>query len=48
MSRLQVVCKNARRQAGDNFIKMLGQEELPAPQDSRICNQDTCQVGRLK
>jgi len=43
-----VVCKNARRQAGDNFIKMLGQEELPAPQDSRICNQDTCQVGRLK
>lgn len=43
-----VVCKIARAQAGKNFIKLLGEEELEAPQDSRICTDEACRVGRLK
>lgn len=44
----QVVCKDARKEAGSSFLKMVNDDEDFQPRlDSRVCNQEACQVGRL-
>ena len=46
---LQVVSKEARRDAGASFIKMVASDEEFQPlKGSHICSQEACQVGRLR
>lgn len=44
---LQVVCSKARRDAGDSFIKMLGDSEFEPPVDQLVCSDPVCRVGKL-